>query len=72
MYDQRLFMKTLSRFSVVLPEHHDLDAAELAELTRSVAAVLGLGGSGVTMAEEGQLHFVTAVSPDSKELERSQ
>ena len=72
MYDQQLFMKTLSRFSVVLPEHHDLDAAALAELTRSVTAVLGLGGSGVTMAEEGQLQFVTAVSPDSEELERSQ
>jgi len=72
MYDQRLFMKTLSRFSVVLPEHHNLDAAALAELTKSVTAVLGLGGSGVTMAEEGQLQFVTAVSPDSKELERSQ
>ena len=72
MFDQRLFMKTLSRFSVVLPEHHDLDAAALAELTRSVTAVLGLGGSGVTMAEEGQLQFVTAVTPDSKELECSQ
>ena len=72
MYGQRLFMKTLSRFSVVLPEHHDLDAAALAELTRSVTAVLGLGGSGVTMAEKGQLPIVTAVSPDSTELERSQ
>jgi GAF domain-containing protein len=72
MYDQRLFMKTLSRFSVVLPEHHDLDAAALAELTKSVTAVLGLGGSGVTMAEAGQLQFVTAVTPDSRELERSQ
>src|SRR5664279_1112294 len=72
MFDQRLFMKALSRFCVVLPEHHDLDAAALAELTKSVTAVLGLGGSGVTMAEEGQLHFVTALTPDSKELERSQ
>ena len=72
MYDQQLFMKTLSRFAVVLPEHHDLDAAALAELTKSVTAVLGLGGSGVTMAEQGQLQFVTAVTPDSKELERSQ
>ena len=57
LYDHRLFIKTLSRFSVVLPEHHDLDAAALAELTKSVTAVLGLGGSGVTMAEEGQLYF---------------
>ena len=72
MFDQRLFMKALSRFCVVLPEHHDLDAAALAELTRSVTAVLGLGGSGVTMAEEGKLQFVTAVTPDSTELERSQ
>jgi transcriptional regulator with GAF, ATPase, and Fis domain len=67
-----LFVKMLSRFSVVLQEHHDLDAAAPAELTKSVTAVLGLGGSGVTMAEEGQLQFVTAVSPDSEELERSQ
>jgi GAF domain-containing protein len=72
MYDKQLFMKTLSRFSVVLPEHHDLDAAALAELTKSVTAVLGLGGSGVTMAEEGQLQFATAVNPDSKEMELSQ
>jgi len=72
LFDQSLFMKTLSRFSVVLPEHHDLDAAALAELTKSVTAVLGLGGSGVTMAEEGRLQFVTAVTQDSKELERSQ
>jgi hypothetical protein len=72
LYDQRLFMKTLSRFSVVLPGHHDLDAAALAELTKSVTEVLGLGDSGVTMAKEGQLHFVTAVTQDSKELERSQ
>jgi len=72
MFDQRLFMKTLSRFSVVLPEHHDLDAAALAELTKSVTAVLGLGGSGVTMAEHGQLQFVTALTQDAKELERSQ
>jgi len=72
VYDQTLFMKTLSRFSVVLPEHHDLDAAALAELTKSITAVLGLGGSGVTMAQEGQLHFVTAISPESTELELSQ
>jgi len=72
LYDQPLFMKTLSRFSVVLPEHYNLDAEALSELTKSVTAVLGLGGSGVTMAEKGQLHFVTAVSQDSKELEQSQ
>ena len=71
MYDQSLFLKTLSRFAVVLPAHYDLEAA-LSELTESVTAVLGLSGSGVTMAEEGRLHFVTAVSEASGELERNQ
>jgi len=71
VYDQSLFLKTLSRFAVVLPAHYDLEAA-LSELTESVTAVLGLSGSGVTMAEEGRLHFVTAVSEASGELERNQ
>jgi len=71
MYDQPLFLQTLSRFAVVLPAHYDLEAA-LAELTESVTAVLGLSGSGVTMAEDGRLRFVTAVSQASGELERNQ
>ena len=71
MYDQSLFLQTLSRFAVVLPSRYDLDAA-LTELTESVCAVLGLSGSGVTMAEQGRLRFVTAVSQASGELERTQ
>jgi GAF domain-containing protein len=71
MYDQPLFLRTLSRFAVVLPAHYDLEAA-LSELTESVTAVLGLSGSGVTMAEEGRLRFVTAVSQASGELEHNQ
>jgi len=71
MYNQQLFLRTLSRFAVVLPAHYDLEAA-LSELTESVTAVLGLCGSGVTMAEEGRLRFVTAVSQASGELERNQ
>jgi GAF domain-containing protein len=71
MYDQPLFLHTLSRFAVVLPARYDLEAA-LSELTESVTAVLGLSGSGVTMAEEGRLRFVTAVSQASGELERNQ
>jgi GAF domain-containing protein len=71
MYDQRLFLQTLSRFAVVLPARYDLEAA-LSELTVSVIAVLGLCGSGVSMAEDGRLRFVTAVSQASGELERSQ
>jgi len=71
LYDQPLFLQTLSRFAVVLPARYDLEAA-LSELTESVTAVLGLSGGGVTMAEEGRLRFVTAVSQASGELERSQ
>ena len=71
MYDRPLFIQTLSRFAVVLPAHYDLEAA-LSELTESVTEVLGLSGSGVTMAEDGQLRFVTAVSHASGELERNQ
>jgi len=54
MYDQTLFLQTLSRFAVVLPARYDLEAA-LGELTESVTGVLALTGSGVTMAEEGRL-----------------
>jgi GAF domain-containing protein len=71
MYDRPLFMQTLSRFAVVLPAHYDLETA-LNELTESVTHVLGLSGSGVTMAEDGRLRFVTAVNHASGELERSQ
>jgi len=71
LYDQPLFLQTLSRFAVVLPARYDLEAA-LSELTESVTAVLGLSGSGVTMAEDGRLRFVTAVSQASGELEHNQ
>jgi GAF domain-containing protein len=72
MYDQPLFIQTLSRFAVVLPARYDLEAA-LSELAESVTQVLGLSGSGVTMADgEGRLRFVTAVSQASGELERNQ
>jgi GAF domain-containing protein len=71
MYDQTLFLQTLSRFAVILPARYDLEAV-LTELTESVSEVLGLAGSGVTMAEQGRLRFVTAVSQASGELERNQ
>jgi GAF domain-containing protein len=72
VYDQSLFIQTLSRFAVVLPARYDLEAA-LTELTESLTAVLALSGSGVTMADEaGRLRFVTAVSQASGELERNQ
>jgi Response regulator with putative antiterminator output domain len=69
MYDQSLLLQTLSRFAVVLPAHYDVQEA-LSELTESVTAVLGLCGSWVTMADDGRLSFLTAVSQVSAELER--
>jgi len=69
MYDQSLLLQTLSRFAVVLPAHYDVQEA-LSELTESVTAVLGLCGSWVTMADDGRLNFLTAVSQASAELER--
>ena len=72
MYDRPLFIQTLSRFAVVLPANYDLEAA-LSELAESVTQVLGLSGSGVTMADDaGRLCFVTAVNQSSGELERNQ
>jgi hypothetical protein len=71
MYDQSVFLQTLSRSAVFLPARYHLESAPI-ELTESLAAVLGLSGSGVTMAEDGRLRFVTAVSQASGELERTQ
>jgi GAF domain-containing protein len=69
MFDQSLLLETLSRFAVVLPARYDLPEA-LSELTESVTAVLGLCGSWVTMADNGQLRFLAAVSQASAELDR--
>jgi GAF domain-containing protein len=69
MYDQTLLLRTLSRFAVVLPARYDLQEA-LSELTESVTAVLGLCGSWVTMADDGRLRFLTAVSRAAAELQR--
>jgi GAF domain-containing protein len=69
MYNQSLLLQTLSRFAVILPARYDVQEA-LSELTESVTAVLGLCGSWVTMADDGRLNFLTAVSQVSAELER--
>jgi GAF domain-containing protein len=69
MYDQSLLLQTLSRFAVILPARYDLEAA-LSELTESVTAVLGLCGSWVTMADDGRLRSLVAVSQALADLER--
>ena len=55
--------------TVVLPAHFDLEAV-LGGLTQNVTSLLGLSGSGVTMAGDGRLHFVAAGSNASGELVR--
>lgn len=69
MYDEPLFLATLSRFAVVLPGRYDLPDA-LGELTESVTSVLGLCGSWVTMADDDGPRLVTAMSRSVTELER--
>jgi GAF domain-containing protein len=59
------------RFAVVLPARYDLEAV-LTELTESATEVLGLWGSGVTMADDDRLRYVTAEIQASGELERNQ
>jgi GAF domain-containing protein len=66
---EQAFLETLSRFAVILPARYDLHEA-LSELTESVTAVLGLCGSWVTMADNGQLRFLTQVIDASAELGR--
>jgi GAF domain-containing protein len=69
MYDQSLLLQTLSRFAVILPARYDLQEA-LSELAESATSVLGLCGSWVTLADAGQLRFLTEVSQASAELAR--
>src|SRR5450759_537503 len=71
MYDQPLFLQTLSRFAVVLPARYDLEAV-LTELTESATAVLGLWGSRVTMADDDRLRYMTAEIQAFGELEPNQ
>lgn len=69
MYDQPLFLKTLSRFAAVLSVPYDLDTV-LTELTKDAASVLTLCGAGLTMANDGRLRYVTTVTLAAAELER--
>ena len=55
--------------SVVLPADVDVEAV-LGGLTQHVTSLLGLSGSGVTMARDGRLHFVTLGFDASGELVR--
>jgi len=69
VYDQPLFLQTLSRFAETLPARYDLDAV-LSELAENITAVFGLCGSGLTMADVGRLRLVPGLTDAAYALER--
>lgn len=71
MYDESLFVETLSGFAKTLLVPYDVDAV-LEGLTEHVTDVLGLVGSGVTLMQDGQLQFANAVNAAAIELEQAQ
>jgi GAF domain-containing protein len=71
MYDQSLFMRTLSQFSAALLNPYDVDSA-LTDLMERLTGVLGLSGSGVALAHDGHLELTTALPEPLMQLERVQ
>lgn len=71
MYDHPLFVQTLSAFTHTLLTPYDTQSM-LEELTERVTAVLGLTGSGVALAVDGQLTLASAVPTTVADLERVQ
>lgn len=71
MYDDQLFVQTLSDFVRTLVQPYDPDAA-LNDLALRVGEVLQVRGAGVSLAENGKLQMVTAVPPHLKSLEQFQ
>ncbi len=71
MYDNSLFLRTLSEFSGKLLSPYDIDAA-LKDLMERLRDVFGLDGSGVSLARDGRLQFTTAFPARLAELEMTQ
>lgn len=69
--DQALLLGTLSRFAQALPQAYDIEAV-LPDLTDSVVAVLGISGSGVTLATTQRLEYAMAIGAPYDALERVQ
>jgi GAF domain-containing protein len=71
VYDQRLYLKTLSEFAGVLISPYEVHAV-LESLTDRVRDVLDLVGSGVSLARGDRLEFDSACGSDVAEIERTQ
>jgi len=71
VYDQAVFIRTLSEFTRHLLTPHDSEQA-LSYLARDVTEILGLGGSGVSLGRGNGLIVVTPVPEHLAALERAQ
>lgn len=71
MLDHPIYLKTLSEFAGALLTPYEVHTA-LGELADRVAEVLGLAGSGVSLARDGRLEFDTAHGAAIAEIERVQ
>ncbi len=71
MHDHQLYLRTLSEFTRALLTPYDAHAA-LGELATRVTDVLGIIGSGVSLAEGDKLVFDAGVDNRVVELERIQ
>ena len=71
MYDQQLYLKTLSEFAGALISPYEVHSV-LQTLTDRVREVLDLAGSGVSLAQGDRLEFDTAYGSAVAEIERTQ
>lgn len=71
MHDHQLFLRTLSEFTRSLLTPYDVHVM-LAELAGQVTHVLGLVGSGVSLAEGDRLIFDVGVGDQAEALEELQ
>lgn len=68
MYDHQLYLRTLSEFARTLLTPYDVHAM-FNQLADRVTSVLGLAGSGVSLAHGGRLELDTALGEDVAAVE---
>ena len=71
VYDQARFIQTMSEFARQMLTPHDIEGA-LTQLAGNTTEVLGLAGSGVSLARSDELIFATAVPDHLTKLEQVQ
>lgn len=71
MTDQAALTRVLREFARLLVNDYEISDA-LHDLVDGVTEVLGITGAGVSLADDGNVHFATAVSEPISMLERAQ